>query len=143
MLLACYPGTGVFSVGTLGHALLSGLRLWCIYYLGHICARDEPLFDGVACATFAALPPSMVPLGWEYPAHLLQPTMRMGEPARGRAVHAAHAAHALQQHLHAGVPIPLPAADQNGAGARPPTLTQAVRVNPVSLPIAHARSILS
>lgn len=29
----------------------------------------------------AALPPSMVPVGWEYPAHLLQPgTIRAGEP---------------------------------------------------------------
>ena len=31
----------------------------------------------------AALPPSMVPVGWEYPAHLLQPgIIRAGEPAQ-------------------------------------------------------------
>ena len=31
----------------------------------------------------APLPPSMVPVGWEYPAHLLQQgTIRAGEPAR-------------------------------------------------------------
>ncbi len=32
----------------------------------------------------APLPPSMVPVGWEYPAHLLQQgTIRAGEPAQG------------------------------------------------------------
>ena len=62
---------------------LHGCDALIALFIMSFCHGQGPPLVPVCAGMHTALPPSMVPVGWEYPAHLLQPgTIRAGEPAR-------------------------------------------------------------